>query len=91
MMGWKGFWRNWLWPKWDNILSIVWRDRIKLQNTSVRVACAQAKIQTEHLLNADLEHKYVRVEVFTVVTMKNGVFWDVMPPGSCKNRHFGGT
>jgi hypothetical protein len=23
--------------------------------------------------------------------MKNGVFWDVMPCGSCKNRHFGGT
>jgi hypothetical protein len=25
------------------------------------------------------------------VTMKNGVFWDVMPCGSCKNRCFGGT
>jgi hypothetical protein len=24
------------------------------------------------------------------VTMKNGVFWDVMPRGSCKNRSFGG-
>jgi hypothetical protein len=23
--------------------------------------------------------------------MKNGVFWNVMPCGSCKNRHFGGT
>jgi hypothetical protein len=23
--------------------------------------------------------------------MKNGVFWDVMPRGSCKNRRFGGT
>jgi hypothetical protein len=23
--------------------------------------------------------------------MKNGVFWDVMPCGSCKNRCFGGT
>jgi hypothetical protein len=26
-----------------------------------------------------------------VVTMKNGVFWDVTPCGSCKNRRFGGT
>jgi hypothetical protein len=34
---------------------------------------------------------YVRFEVFTAVTMKNGVFWDVMPCGSCKNRRFGGT
>jgi hypothetical protein len=25
------------------------------------------------------------------MTMKNGVFWDVMPCGSCKNRRFGGT
>jgi hypothetical protein len=33
----------------------------------------------------------VRSEVFTAVTMKNGVFWDVMPCGSCKNRRFGGT
>jgi hypothetical protein len=23
--------------------------------------------------------------------MKNGVFWDVAPCGSCKNRRFGGT
>jgi hypothetical protein len=30
-------------------------------------------------------------EVFTLMTMKNGVFWDVTPCGSCKNRRFGGT
>jgi hypothetical protein len=29
---------------------------------------------------------YIRFEVFTVLTMKNGVFWDVTPCGSCKNR-----
>jgi hypothetical protein len=33
----------------------------------------------------------VRFEVFTAVTMKNGVLWDVTPCGSCKNRRFGGT
>jgi hypothetical protein len=27
----------------------------------------------------------LRIEVFTVVTMKNAVFWDVMPCGSYKN------
>jgi hypothetical protein len=27
----------------------------------------------------------VRFEDFTAVTMKNGVFWDVTPRGSCKN------
>jgi alpha-glucosidase (family GH31 glycosyl hydrolase) len=34
---------------------------------------------------------YVRSEVFTAVTMNNGVFWDITPCGSCKNRRFGGT
>jgi membrane carboxypeptidase/penicillin-binding protein len=33
----------------------------------------------------------VRFEVFTAVTMKNAVFWDVTPCGSCENRRFGGT
>jgi hypothetical protein len=36
-------------------------------------------------------HCYVRFEVFTVVTVKIGVFWDVAPCVSCKNRRFGGT
>jgi hypothetical protein len=34
---------------------------------------------------------YVRSEVFMPVTMKNGVFWEVTPCGSCKNQRFGGT
>jgi hypothetical protein len=34
---------------------------------------------------------YVRFEVFTVVTMKNAVVWDVAPGRSCENRRFGGT
>jgi hypothetical protein len=33
----------------------------------------------------------VRFEDSTDVTMKNDVFWDVTPCGSCKNRRFGGT
>jgi hypothetical protein len=33
----------------------------------------------------------VRFEVFVAVTMKNGVFWDVTPLGSPRNRRFGGT
>jgi hypothetical protein len=28
---------------------------------------------------------YIRFEVFMVVTMKNAIFWDVMPCGSYKN------
>jgi hypothetical protein len=30
--------------------------------------------------------EYVRFEVFTAVTMKNGVFWDVTQCGCWKNR-----
>jgi hypothetical protein len=32
----------------------------------------------------------LRFEAFTATAMKNGVFWDVMPCGSCKKRCFGG-
>jgi hypothetical protein len=38
-----------------------------------------------------IKQSFVRFEVFTAVTMKNGVFLDVTPCGSCKNRRFGGT
>jgi hypothetical protein len=34
---------------------------------------------------------HVRFEVFTAVTKKNGVLWDVTPCGSCKNQRFAGT
>jgi hypothetical protein len=30
-------------------------------------------------------------EVLTAVAMKNVVFWDLTPCGSCKKRRFGGT
>jgi hypothetical protein len=33
----------------------------------------------------------IRFDVFTAATVKNGVFWDVTPRVSCKNRCFGGT
>jgi recombination DNA repair RAD52 pathway protein len=53
------------------------------------------KIQIRALLTDGAPHKetrhYVRFEVFTAVTMKNGVFRDVMPCGSFENRRFGGT
>jgi hypothetical protein len=34
---------------------------------------------------------YTVIELLNYITMKNGVFWDVTPCGSCKNRRFGGT
>jgi hypothetical protein len=29
------------------------------------------------------QRNYVRFDIFTAVTMKNAVFWDVTPCGSC--------
>jgi hypothetical protein len=43
------------------------------------------------ILSPQIQFNIVRFEVFTAVTTKNGVFWDVTPCGSCKNRRFGGT
>jgi hypothetical protein len=31
------------------------------------------------------------IQVRDEILLKNAVFWDVMPCGSCKNRRFGGT
>jgi hypothetical protein len=43
-------------------------------------------------MNDITNKEYVcKIEVFTAVTMSNGVVWDVKPCGSCKNRRFGGT
>jgi hypothetical protein len=50
--------------------------------------------KTEALNSRDIngnDKHAVRFEVFTAMTMKNGVFWDVTPWDSCKNRRFGGT
>jgi hypothetical protein len=52
------------------------------------IGLAQDRYRWRDLVNSIMN---VRFEVFTAVTMKNGVFLDVTPSGSCKNRRFGGT
>jgi hypothetical protein len=49
------------------------------------------KVDKENIRIVGTENPHVRFEVFTAVTMKNVIFWDVTPCGSCKNRRFGGT
>jgi hypothetical protein len=41
------------------------------------------RIYAKELFVLKLLHSYVRFEVFTAVTMKNAVFWDVTLCGSC--------
>jgi hypothetical protein len=50
-----------------------------------------SKIGILIILIAEIRVLLLRFEVFTAVTMKNGVFWDVTPCGSWKNRRFRGT
>jgi hypothetical protein len=47
--------------------------------------------QETYYFSSTVLSKYVRFEVFTAVTMKNGALWDFTPCGSCKNQRFGGT
>jgi hypothetical protein len=54
---------------------------------TMRMGCSAQRLDSA----AREEWQSVRSEVFTAVTMKNGVFWDVTPCGLCKNRRFGGT
>jgi hypothetical protein len=61
--------------------------KYQLSHTKLRHLPLLSRINIEaliHLID-------IRLEVFTAVTMKNGVFWDVMTCGSCKNRRFGVT
>jgi hypothetical protein len=39
----------------------------------------------------EVESPLLQVRHSTYSPAKNGVFWDVTPCGSCKNRRFGGT
>jgi hypothetical protein len=66
------------------ILVTMMRERLSSSETSVLTRATGRNIPEDTIL-------HVRFEVFTAVTMKNGVFWVVTPCGSCTNRRFGGT
>jgi hypothetical protein len=53
------------------------------------ITCTPHHISVFYPMRA--EDFFVRFEVFTAVTMKNAVFWNVTSCGSCKNRRFLGT
>jgi hypothetical protein len=62
------------------ILVTLMMEAIRSSETSVLTRATQRNMTED-----------VRFEVFKAGTMKNGVFWDVTPCGSCKNRRFRGT
>jgi hypothetical protein len=55
-------------------------------NNWLEHACRFVRNDTENYIN-----NYVRFEIYTGVTVKNGVFWDFTPCGPCKNQSFGGN
>jgi hypothetical protein len=71
---------------WSNILE----DGILQDDVPGKISVA-SMMNVVLFCSATVDFRLVRFEVFTAVTMKNGVFSDVTPCGSCKNRRFGGT
>jgi hypothetical protein len=64
---------------------------VTLMTKAIRSLETSVLARTTRLIISENDILHVRFEVFTAVTMKNGVFWDVTPCGSCKNRRFGRT
>jgi hypothetical protein len=48
-------------------------------------------VWTYETMNIRMQIKFEKFEVFTAVTMKNAVLWDVAQCSSSVNRRFGGT
>jgi hypothetical protein len=59
--------------------------------TSITLFYYFLKFEVNTNLKFTQAYAYVCFEVFTAVTMKNGVFGNVTPCFSCNNRRFGGT
>jgi hypothetical protein len=85
--------------KWDGLNVYVRMTKhsdmfISLVNNSMELSppreptnCAATREIPRILWNTEIYY-LARFEVFTAVTMKNGVFWVVTSCGSCKNRRF---
>jgi hypothetical protein len=78
------------------IISFLWILRIISKMyaffiSPIHVIWSVLELMSNKNMKGKLWIRNVRFEVFTAVTTKNGVFWDVTPCGSCKNRLFAGT
>jgi hypothetical protein len=73
------------------IIFWIYLDMLKKRTEYIRMTIVFVEIPNGHLPNTNQKRYNVGFEIFTAVTMKNGVFWVVTPCGSYKNRRFGGT
>jgi hypothetical protein len=69
--------------------------RVALVRTDVSVELSYSIIKVTRIgelgTTIAITTNYARFEVFTAVTMKNAIIWDVTLCSSCMNRCFGGT
>jgi hypothetical protein len=57
----------------------------------VRVILSPGK-DTTFRINSEISNRRANIKISDInITKNNGVFWDVTPCGSCKNRRFGKT
>jgi hypothetical protein len=73
-------------------LSKQFRSKIKLNSGKLKLSLNNLSLSIHNMsLSMYKDNRYnVKFEVFTAVSMKNAVFWDVAPCRSCVNRCFGG-
>jgi hypothetical protein len=79
--------------------SCLWRIKYKdYHDMGKRDAAYDILLKIYRLIdpNANKEAVVKKINTFRInyireKKLKNGVFWDVTPCGSCKNRRFGGT
>jgi hypothetical protein len=64
------------------LVSLLWSQR----NSNASTRFHEKRFQ---VIIMCCDYVHVRFGAFTLVTMKNAVFWDVTPCDSCKNRCFG--
>jgi hypothetical protein len=61
-------------------------------SNKIHIICHRSILIVRVILNIyETKLNGIRFEVFTAVTMKNAVFWDVAPCRYFVNRRFGGT
>jgi hypothetical protein len=74
------------------ITDIMYRTELELSFEEAEIKHNKPRHQTIPMRHLNISTNINKWKmVFTSVTMKNAVFGDVTPCGSCKNRHFGGS
>jgi hypothetical protein len=69
--------------RWSRVKKSLWDTRLRNSEDIHDTSESRIRGSSKTSLNSN-KPIHARFEVFTAVNMKNGVFWDVTPCGSCK-------